>query len=165
MTAEPLIRRASRDTDFDAIWPIFHAVVEAGDTYAYAPETTREQARALWMAPGQRTFCASVGERVVGTYVLKPNQPSLGAHVANAAYMVDPAFQRRGIGRAMCAHSLDQARRDGFSAMQFNLVVSTNVHAVRLWQRCGFEVVGTLPKAFRHRSLGFVDAYVMHRFL
>ena len=53
----------------------------------------------------------------------------------------------------------------GFHAMQFNMVVSTNESAVALWKKFGFSIVGTLPRAFRHRKLGLVDAYVMHRFL
>ena len=158
------IRRAN-ESDFEAIWPIFREVVERGDTYAFDPETTRAEARSIWMSDGVMTYVAcDVGE-VVGTYILKPNQPGLGSHVANAAYMVRADAQGRGLGRAMCEHSLGEARKAGFLAMQFNMVVSTNEAAVGLWKKLGFSVVGTLPKAFRHQSLGLVDAYVMHRFL
>lgn len=104
---------------------------------------------------------AEADGRVVGTYVLKPNQPALGSHVANASFMVSPVARGSGVGRSMGEHSLAEARRLGFRAMQFNFVVSTNEAAVRLWQRLGFGIVGTLPGAFRHARLGFVDAYVM----
>ncbi len=164
MTAELLIRHAE-DADFDGIWEIFHAVVAKGDTYAYDPETTKEQARAAWMAPQVSTYVALLDGEIVGTYILKANQPGLGAHVANAGYMVHPERAGRGIGRALCAHSLDGARRAGFLAMQFNAVVSTNEPAVALWRKMGFTVIGTVPKAFRHRELGLVDLLVMHRFL
>ena len=117
------------------------------------------------MAEGRATYVACVGERIVGTYILKPNQLGLGSHVANASYMVASGARGQGIGRLMCEHSLEEARQAGFLAMQFNIVVSTNEAAVRLWKRCGFNVVGTLPQAFRHRELGLVDAYIMHRFL
>jgi len=160
----PTIRRAT-ESDWDAIWKIFHAVVREGDTYSYDPETTQEQGRALWMTPQGTTYVACEGDQVVGTYLLRPNQPGLGSHVANAGYMVAPGEAVRGVGRAMCEHSLEEARRAGFLAMQFNFVVSTNTRAVALWQKMGFQIVGTLPKAFRHRQLGLVDAYVMHRFL
>jgi L-amino acid N-acyltransferase YncA len=158
------IRRAT-ESDWDAIWKIFHAVVREGDTYTYDPETTQEQGRALWITPQGATYVARRGDQVVGTYYLKPNQPGLGSHVANAGYMVDPGEAGRGVGRAMCEHSLEEARRAGFLAMQFNFVVSTNERAVALWQAMGFRIVGTLPKAFRHSRLGLVDAFVMHRFL
>ena len=158
------IRRAL-DGDWDSIWEIFHAVVRTGDTYSYDPATSKEEGRALWMTPAGWTYVACLGEQIVGTYLLKPNQPGLGSHVANAGYMVQPGESGRGVGRAMCEHSLEEARRIGFLAMQFNFVVSTNTRAVALWQRLGFRIVGTLPKAFRHQELGLVDAHVMHRFL
>jgi L-amino acid N-acyltransferase YncA len=157
--------RKAEEADFEAIWPIFHQVVRRGDTYTYDPETTRGQAHSIWMSGGHSTYVACVDGRVVGTYILKPNQPGLGSHVANAGYMVGVDGRGKGVGRAMCEHSLDEARRMGFRAMQFNIVVSTNESAVALWKKLGFSVVGTLPRAYRHRELGLVDAYVMHRFL
>lgn len=158
------IRRAE-EADFDAIWRIFREVVRRGDTYTYDPETTREQAHSIWMSGEHATYVACVDDRIVGTYILKPNQPGLGSHVANAGYMVSIDGRGKGVGRAMCEHSLEEARRAGFHAMQFNIVVSTNESAVALWKKCGFSIVGTLPRAYRHRELGLVDAYVMHRFL
>jgi L-amino acid N-acyltransferase YncA len=158
------IREAS-DTDHEAIWRIFHEVVSAGDTYPYAPDTTREQALALWFPAGAWTFVAELDGAVVATYLMKANQPGQGRHVANCGYMVARAASGLGIGEALCRHSLDEAGRLGFRAMQFNFVVSTNTRAVTLWKRCGFSIVGTVPQAFRHPALGFVDAYVMHRFL
>jgi L-amino acid N-acyltransferase YncA len=158
------IRRA-QESDFDAIWQIFHEVVRAGDTYVYDPETTRAQARSIWMSDAVTTYVACLGADVVGTYILKANQPGLGSHVANAGYMVSAGAQARGVGRAMCEHSLAEARKAGFTAMQFNMVVSTNEPAIALWKKLGFTIVGTLPRVFRHKRLGLVDAYVMHRFL
>ncbi len=151
--------------EFGLVWPIFRAVVAAGDTYAYDPETTYDQARDLWTRPPARCFVAREGGEVVGAYCLKPNQPGLGDHVANAGYMVAPAARRRGIAGTLCAHSLDTARAGGFRAMQFNFVAVSNESAVRLWQRHGFAVVGRVPAAFRHRRLGPTDVLVMHRFL
>lgn len=158
------IRRAI-ETDFDSIWQIFREVVEAGESYVYDPQTTRAQAHSIWMAAEVATYVACEGERIVGTYILRPNQPGLGSHVANAGYMVSAGASGKGIGRAMCEHSLKEAREAGFTAMQFNMVVSTNEAAVALWKKLGFAIVGTLPKAFRHKRLGLVDAYVMHCFL
>ena len=151
--------------EFLLVWPIFHAVVEAGDTYAYDPATTFEEAREMWTRPPARCFAAGLGDAIVGAYCLKPNQVGLGDHVANAGYMVAPAARGRGVASAMCAHSLDAARAAGFRAMQFNSVVATNDVAIRLWRRHGFEVVGRVPAAFRHRRLGLTDVLVMHRLL
>lgn len=156
------IRQAGED-DFESIWQIFHRVVRRADTYPYPPDTGREEARVLWMAPPNRTYVALEESEVVGTYFIRPNQPGQGAHVANAGFMVDPGFQGRGVGRAMGAHALDEARREGFLAMQFNMVVSTNLRAVALWQDLGFTIAGTIPAAFSHPDHGLVDAHIMYR--
>jgi L-amino acid N-acyltransferase YncA len=158
------IREAS-EPDRDAVWRIFHAVVAGGDTYVFDPETPRDEALAYWFHPGTRTYVAENDGQVVGTYILKPNHPCLGSHVANAAFMVSAATRGLGVGRAMGEHCLSEAHRLGYRAVQFNFVVSTNRSAVRLWERLGFKIVGTLPGAFRHRTRGFVDAFVMFRSL
>jgi L-amino acid N-acyltransferase YncA len=157
--------RSATEADFDAMWPIFRAVVATGTTYVFDPETPREDAFAYWFGPGVRSYVAEDAGRVVGMYKIIPNQRDLGSHVANASFMVDPGFGGRGVGREMGLHCLQEAREAGFLAMQFNFVVSTNETAVALWKKLGFAIVGTLPKAFRHRELGYVDAYVMYRFL
>ena len=148
------------------MWDIFHEVVRTGDTYMFAPDTTREVARDYFLGPDVRSWVA-VDEEVgiLGMYKLIPNRRDLGSHVANASFMVHPRAQGRGIGRAMGEHCLEEARKAGYLAMQFNFVVSTNTTGVALWEKLGFEIVGRLPKAFNHQQLGLVDAYVMHRFL
>jgi L-amino acid N-acyltransferase YncA len=157
--------RSAADLDRDAIWNIFHEVVAAGDTYAFDPNMSREDALAYWFGAGTHTYIAENDRRVVGTYILRPNQPGPGSHVANAAFMVAQGAQGQGTGRAMGEHCLSEARRLGFRAMQFNFVVSTNTSAIHLWQQLGFKIVGTLPGAFRHPEAGYVDAYVMFRSL
>jgi L-amino acid N-acyltransferase YncA len=151
--------------DADAIWRIFHAVVAGGDTYTFPPDTPREAAVAYFLGQDIRSWVIEDSGRVIGMYKLIPNRVGLGSHVANASFMVDPSAHGRGAGRAMGEHCLAEARRAGYEAMQFNFVVSTNTAGVALWQKLGFTIVGTLPKAFRHARLGDVDAYVMHRFL
>jgi len=157
--------RSATFEDREAIWKIFHAVVAAGDTYVFDPQTTREEAFEYWFRKDTHTYVAEHEGQVVGTYVLRPNQPGLGSHVANAAFMVSPDARGLGVGKRMGNHCLDEATRFGFRAMQFNFVVSTNEAAVRLWKQLGFSVVGMLPRVFRHARLGFVDAYVMFRTL
>jgi L-amino acid N-acyltransferase YncA len=157
--------RPAAVADAESLWSIFRAVVATGTTYTFAPDTPREVGVGYWFGAGVSSFVAEEDGRVAGMYKLVANQRDLGAHVANASFMVDPASAGKGVGRAMGIHCLREARRAGFQAIQFNFVVSTNTSAVELWKRLGFEIVGTLPKVFRHRDLGLVDAYVMHRFL
>ena len=159
-----IIRRATA-TDSASIWKIFQAVVAPGDTYSFTADITERDAVAYFLGPGITSFVAEDDGQVLGMYKLVPNRVGRGSHVSNASFMVDPAAQGRGMGRALGEHCLDEAKRQGYEAMQFNFVVSTNTSGLALWKRLGFEIVGTLPKAFRHATLGDVDAYVMHRFL
>jgi ribosomal protein S18 acetylase RimI-like enzyme len=151
--------------DRDAVWRILEPVLRAGDTYTLPAEMTREDALDYWFAQQHEVFVTVVDGVVCGTYYLRANQRGGGAHVANCGYMTAQEAGGRGIARAMCVHSLERARARGFRAMQFNFVVSTNERAVRLWEANGFEIVGTLPQAFRHPRAGYVDAYVMYRSL
>ena len=160
----PTIRPA-QPADSDDIWAILEPIIRAGDVYTLPRDMDRETALAYWFSSLHEVFVAELDSRVVGTYYLRPNQSGGGAHVANCGYATAPASQGRGIARAMCRHSLGRARQRGFRAMQFNFVVSTNERAVRLWQSCGFEIVGRLLLAFLHPALGYVDAYVMYRSL
>ena len=160
-----LTLRPARSADADAIWRIFRDVVAAGDTYVFAAATTRADAEQYFLMPGITTFVAEGDGGVAGFYKLIPNTRDRGAHVANASFMVDPSMAGRGIGYALGRHCLEEARRRGYVAMQFNFVVSTNRRAVALWRRLGFAILATLPRAFRHATLGEVDAYVMHRSL
>lgn len=157
-----MIVRAATPDDAPAIWAALEPAIRAGETYALPREMTREAALASWHAPGHEVFVADDGE-VVGTYYLRANQQGGGGHVANCAYVTAPGATGRGVARAMCAHSLEQARARDFRAMQFNFVVATNERAVRLWQAMGFSIAGRLPGAFAHPVLGEVDALVMYR--
>ena len=158
--------RPARDADFDAMWTIFRAHLATGETFAHGGGTSREASHEYWFAPSATTFVAVKGEdRVLGMYKLQPTHPGRGNHVAGACYMVSPNAQGVGVGRMLGEHSIQEARRQRYLAMQFDYVVSTNNAAINLWKRLGFSIVGTLPKAYRHRRLGYVDAYVMYKLL
>jgi ribosomal protein S18 acetylase RimI-like enzyme len=162
---ETLIIRPAEARDDDAIWAILEPTFRAGETYPIPRDITRADALAYWRTPGHWVFVAETGGKIVGTYYLRANQKGGGAHVCNCGYMTAQGQTGRGVARAMCAHSLDAARERGFTAMQFNFVVASNERAVKLWQSCGFTIVGTLPGVFMHPSRGAVDAYVILRAL
>lgn len=157
--------RAALPEDAAGIWAILEPVLRAGETYALPRDMSAADALAYWCRAEHETFVAVDSTGIVGTYFLRANQGGGGAHVANCGYMSAAHAQGRGIARLMLEHSLEQARRRGFLAMQFNFVVSTNERAIRTWQAYGFQEVGRLPAAFRHPRLGLVDALVMYRML
>src|SRR5262245_36490963 len=156
----PLTLRPAQESDWPRMFEIFHAVVTPGDTYVFAANTTSDAARSYWLGPEIATWVAEDSGaadgrgRIVGMYKLIANRKDRGAHVANASFMVDPECHGRRIGETLGRHCLDEARRAGYLAMQFNFVVSTNTAAVKLWKKLGFAVIGTAPKAFRHETLG-----------
>jgi len=162
MKATPAIRPAT-SADGAVIWAILAPVFRAGETYPIPREINRADALAYWNSPGHSVFVAEDNGDIVGTYYLRANNRGGGSHVANCGYMTAQAATGRGVARTMCNHSLEVARQRAFSAMQFNFVIASNERAVRLWQACGFEVVGRLPQAFQHPRLGLVDALVMFR--
>lgn len=161
-----LIRDATTD-DWTSIWPIVRDVVAAGETYAYDRDLTPERARALWLLepPGRTVVAVDAAGTVLGTAKMNPNHGGPGAHVASASFMVDAAHSGRGVGRALGEHFVAWARASGFRALQFNAVVETNARAVALWRSLGFDVLTTVPEAFRHPTHGYVGLHVMHRFL
>jgi len=164
MTTSLRIRPATLD-DAPAIWRIIGPTIRAGETYALDCDLTEADALAYWLGADRTSFVAEQDGAIVGTYYIRPNQAGGGRHICNCGYMTSQAAMGRGVARAMCAHSLDYGRQAGFRGMQFNFVVSTNTRAVALWQSLGFAIVGRLPLAFLHPTLGYVDALVMFRAL
>jgi L-amino acid N-acyltransferase YncA len=151
--------------DEEAVLRIIREVVNEGTSYFYLPDISDRELLSSWFPAQGNTFVGMRSGNILAAYVLRTNFPGRGEHVANASYAVAAHARGTGIGTVLAEHSLYEARRLGYTAMHFNRVVSTNEGAVRLWQRVGFEIVGTLPRVFNHPTLGLVDAYVMHRFL
>ena len=161
------IRIATAD-DWAAIWPFFHEIVAAQETYTYDPELTEEQARVLWMSPSsaalsRTTVAVDADGTVLGSANMYPNRPGPGAHVASTSFMVDGAARGKGVGRLLGEDVIAWAERSGFRSIQFNAVVETNEPAVHLWQSLGFRIAGTVPEAFNHPKLGYVGLHVMYR--
>lgn len=157
--------RAAAEADWPALLAMLKPVFAAGETYAVDTDLDDDAIRRFWLMQAHEVFVAEIDGTVVGTYYLMANRHGGGAHVANCGYITAPEAQGKGVASAMCRHSLQRARERSFRAMQFNHVVSTNIGAVALWQKLGFDIVGTLPGAFRHPAHGYVDAYVMFQTL
>jgi ribosomal protein S18 acetylase RimI-like enzyme len=156
--------RPATDEDWPRMWPIWHEVVAAGDTFAYDPQTASADACGGWLAPPpEESWLAQDGAEVVGIYHLGPNHGGPGAHIANASYMVGAAARGRGIGRALVEHSVRRAREAGYLGIKFNAVAATNVYAIKLYHDLGFTTIGTVPQGFRHPTEGLVDLHMMYR--
>lgn len=156
------IRQATKN-DYNSVWEIFINVVQTADTYVFSPNTKKEDLVKHWLAPYMHTFVVEEDSKIIGTYIIKPNQIDLGSHIANGSYMVHSNEQGKGIGKLMCEHSLIKAKELGYFAMQFNMVVSTNKSAINLWKKYGFKIIGTIPKGFNHVKLGLIDTFIMYR--
>ncbi|GGH33240.1 Acetyltransferase (GNAT) family protein [Cribrihabitans marinus] len=159
------IREADRARDAETVWQILRPAVEAGDTFCADPRGGKAGALAYFWPDTARVWIAEADGVALGCAYLRANQTGNGAHVCNAGYCTSHAAQGRGVARALLEHSLAEARRQGFRAMQYNFVVETNTRAIETWRRAGFDVVGRLPGAFHHPERGYVDALVMYRSL
>ena len=155
--------RKTAPGDFDAIWLIISQVISGGDTYVFDPDSSRKDMLDYWCGPDKHCYVAEIDTAVLGTFIIKDNFPDLGSHVANASYMTLPSAFGKGIGRTMGEYSLKEAKRLGYKAMQFNIVVKNNERAIRLWESLGFKIVGEVPESFYYRKERFVDACIMWR--
>jgi ribosomal protein S18 acetylase RimI-like enzyme len=160
-----MIRKADKLKDAGQIWGIIQNVISTGDTWVFSPDSSREKMLYYWLAEDKYCYVYEIENQIAGIFFFKANQPDLASHVANAGYMVHPDFRGKGIAETMCRFSLIEAKRVGFKAMQFNIVIATNEGAIRLWHKCGFKTVGILPKAFHNANLGYIDALVMYQWL
>lgn len=156
--------RAFTDEDWPGVWSVLRPVFRAGETYAVDPEISEPEAREYWtVQPRSCQVAVNKQGAVLATYYLKTNQPGPGSHVCNCGYIVGEAARGQGIASRLCEHSQTLAMELGYRAMQYNFVAASNTGALRLWQRQGFSIVGTLPKAFAHPRQGLIDAHVMYK--
>lgn len=160
-----MIIRDATPEDIPHIAPFFRAIVAAGETYAYPEDLSDEEIAELWLEalPGRTFVATSDAGTVLGSAKVAPNRPARGSHIATASFMVDPAAQGQGVGRALGEEALRWARAQGYHGMQFNAVVETNSAAVRLWQSLGFEIMTTIPEAFDHPTEGLVGLHIMYQ--
>lgn len=157
--------REVKATDFHDIWAFFKPIVQAEETYAFDPNIDFDTAFNIWMEAPEKTYVFCENNEILGSYYIKPNANGPGNHVSNCGYMVSKEARGKGIATDMCKHSQEVAVQLGYFAMQFNSVVSKNTKAVKLWESLGFEIVGTLPKAYKFKNESYVDSYVMYKWL
>ena len=155
--------RLANQTDHEAVWHIISNVISTGDTYVFAPDSSKEKMLIYWFSTDKRTYVAEENGEILGTFYLKENLMDLGSHIVNAGYMVSENARGKGIGKAMAEFSMEESRRLGFRGMQYNLVVSTNKNAVELWLKLGFKIIGEIPEAYKHSALGYVKGYIMYQ--
>lgn len=155
--------RKTTQKDRPAIWAILEPIFRAGETYAVDPDISEADALNYWTKGTHTSFVAEQGGQVYGTYFMCPIQGGNGAHICNCGYATHIKAQGKGIARAMLEHSLENAPQMGFRAMQFNFVLASNIRAVAIWEKHGFDIIGRIPAAFNHPKNGFVDALVMHK--
>jgi GNAT superfamily N-acetyltransferase len=132
--------------DHDELFAAYSEIVESGAGFPHEPPLARDDFDNYWIAHSSALWIARAGGQLVGAYYLKPNFVGKAAHIANAGYFVVESFRCRGLGRTMVEHSLLEARRLGFDALQFNLVFASNP-ARALYRRLGFVEVGRIPAA------------------
>ena len=163
MTKPKMLIRPALDADKSEIWGILEPVIRAGTTYTFPQDMHKNAALTYWFSDNHQVFVATEHEKIIGTYFIRPNQTGRGTHIANCAYMTSPSSRGKGVATAMCIHSQDFARANGYTAIQFNFVVATNIYAIRLWEKLGFETLASLPEVFDHPVEGLVDALVMFK--
>lgn len=103
--------------------------------------------------------------QIVGLYILHPNNVGRCGHISNASYAVKKGLRGHGIGKKLVLHSLQKAKELGFKIMQFNAVVKTNEHALRLYEKLGFVRLGTIPKGFLMKDGSYEDIIPHYRVL
>lgn len=149
--------------DFELFWPVFQNIVQAQETYAFDPDIDFESAYELWCLTPRKTYVIKDEGLILGSYYIKSNAAGPSAHISNCGYMVSPESRGKGIARKLCVHSQQLAIELGYTAMQFNSVVSSNAVAVDLWKKLGYQIIGTIPNAYKHKTMGYVDAFIMYK--
>jgi GNAT superfamily N-acetyltransferase len=155
--------RLANELDGSSLWELIKPIIRKGGTYVFLPNSSRDKMMNYWLNSDKKTYIAELEGEIVGTFYIKNNQPDLGDHICNAGFMVTQNQEGKGIGKEMGKFALSEAKRLGYQAMQFNFVLESNVHAVKLWKSLGFEILGKIPEAYRHPELGLVSALILYQ--
>jgi len=157
-TLEPM-----KKEDEKGLYEIFQQVVDAGNLFPYENSSMEEFQRQFFGPQSHVYVCRCPEKNVIGGFYIRPNYSGRSRHIANAAYMIRSTHRGQGIGTLLVKSSLPIAKSLGFQTMQFNMVLSQNIAAVKLYQKLGFTITGTLPQAVRNPDGSYQDGYIMHR--
>ncbi len=152
MRNEPVFTvRQFNEKDITDLIRIWNKVVEDGIAYPQEDYLDTETGMEFFSSQSY-TGVVEVDGRVQGLYILHPNNIGRCGHICNASYAVSPEMRGRHLGEALVLDSLRKGRELGFTVMQFNAVVESNIHARHLYERLGFRQLGTIPKGFRMKD-------------
>ena len=161
-----LILRKYQQEDLSAMTMIWNTIVEEGNAFPQTELLTIEEADHFFVAQTLTTVAVE-DDRVVGLYILHPNNVGRCGHIANASYAVKKDCRGHKIGEQLVSHSLQMAKEFGFRLMQFNAVVSTNAMAIHIYEKLGFQRLGTIPQGFLLRDGSYSDIllyyYILNR--
>ena len=130
---------------------IWNEVVEEGIAFPQEELLDETSGREFFAA---QTYCgvARLDGKVLGLYILHPNNVGRCGHICNDSYAVSSESRGLHIGEKLVLDCLEQAKLHGFGVLQFNAVVESNIHARHLYERLGFVQLGTIPKGFRMKD-------------
>ena len=137
--------------DLNAMISIWNEVVEAGIAFPQE-EPLNLSSGAEFFASQSYCGVAEDNGKIVGLYILHPNNVGRCGHICNASYAVSSARRGQHIGEKLVVDCLQNAKRLGFKILQFNAVVESNIHARHLYERLGFVQLGVIPKGFRMKD-------------
>ena len=146
-----MIVRQYAQADLDAMIRIWNEVVAEGCAFA-EEEGFDLESGAAFFASQSYTGVAEIDGKILGLYILHPNNVGRCGHICNASYAVSSACRGQHIGEKLVLDCLNQAKELGFRVLQFNAVVESNTHARHLYERLGFVQLGTIPGGFRMRD-------------
>lgn len=156
--------REYNESDLEDMIRIWNEVVEDGIAFPQEELLNKDTGRAFF---AEQTYCgvaqAEETGKVYGLYILHPNNIGRCGHICNASYAVSRDSRGLHIGEKLVADCLAQGKDHGFTVMQFNAVVATNVHARHLYERLGFVQLGTIPKGFRMKDGHYEDICPYYR--
>ncbi|HVJ66844.1 MAG TPA: GNAT family N-acetyltransferase, partial [Caulifigura sp.] len=115
-----MLIRPIQESERPGLWKVMQHAVRAGETLAVPTNATPDEAVNWWAGGKEAVFVADDGGQILGSYYLRPNQAGNASHIVNAGYVVAESARGRGLASALCRHSLEEARRRGYLAMQFN---------------------------------------------
>ena len=158
------IRKFQKDDVADMV-RIWNQVVEDGMAFPQEEGLDIKEGEKFFASQTYSAVAVDDNGKILGLYILHPNNVGRVGHIANASYAVDANARGEHIGFHLVSDCLEQAKAHGFRILQFNAVVASNVHALHLYKRLGFTDLGIVPGGFRDKNNVYEDIHVMYHLL